>query len=193
MGARGVSPRALDPRKEPPVGTLLADLRFGARMLRRNPGFATVAILTLALGIGLNTAMFSVLNAVVLRSLPYEDPDRLFVVEGVREGRGLSISLPDLEDFGRDLAGQADIAASAYWTFNLTGREVPERILGARVSGKFFDVLGAPVVLGRALRPEDDRVEAAPVAVLGHGLWQRAFGADPAVVGRTITLNGIVH
>jgi putative ABC transport system permease protein len=177
------------------MNSLLADLRFGCRMLGRNPGFATVAVLTLGLGIGANAAMFSVLNAVVLRSLPYAEPDRLFVVDGQREGdgRALSVSLLDIEDWGKEVKGVSGVAASGYWTFNLSGRALPERILGARVSGNFFEVLQSQAQVGRVLTPADDSAQAPPVAVLGYGLWQRVFGGDPDVLGRTVILNGLSH
>jgi putative ABC transport system permease protein len=175
--------------------TLLGDLRYGCRMLVRNPGFAAVAILTLGLGIGVNAAMFSVLNAVVLRSLPFADPDRLFVVNGHREGdpRELSVSLPDIDDWRREVKGLSGLGALSYWTFNLSGRALPERILGARVSGEFFEVLGSRPHLGRLLTPADDRAGAPPVVLLGHGVWQRVFGGDPTVLGQPLLLNGISH
>src|SRR5262249_29806330 len=176
------------------MATLLADVRYGLRLARRHPGFAAAAVLTLALGIGANATMFSVLYAVVLRPLPYPDPGRLYVIDGERDGRSQgaeATSLPDFEDWKRDARGFEAMATGGYWTFNLTGRAVPERILGGRVSGDFFAVLGTPPLLGRALRPEDDRPESPAVAVLGYGLWQRSFGGDPAVLGRTLFLNGV--
>ena len=119
------------------MGEALADVRFGLRMLRRNPSFTSVALLTLALGIGANTAMFTVLSAVVLRPLPFADPERLVAVQASRDGRlaGWGTSLPDFEDWRRDGRGFAGMATSSYWTFNLVGSGEPLRILGARVSG----------------------------------------------------------
>jgi len=152
------------------MSTLLADLRYGCRLLVRNPAFAAVAILTLGLGIGVNAAMFSVLNAVILRSLPYADPDRLVVINGAREGdsRELSVSLPDIEDWGREVKGLSGVGALSYWTFNLSGQASPERILGARVSGNYFELLGSRAYLGRLVVPADDRAGAPPVVLLGH-------------------------
>src|SRR5262249_779759 len=161
------------------MATLLTDVRYGLRLARRHPGFAAAAILTLALGIGANATMFSVLYAVVLRPLPYPDPDRLFVIDAERDGRSLggeATSRPDFEDWSRAPRGLEAMATGGYWTFNLTGRAVPERILGGRVSGDFFAVLGTPPLLGRVVGPEDDRPESPGVAVLGYGLWQRSFG-----------------
>jgi predicted permease len=174
----------------------LADVRFGIRMLRRNRGFAAVAIVTLALGIGANTAMFSVLNAVVLRALPFPDPGRLVALQGRQGARILGLggtSLPDFEDWRREARGFEGLATSSYWTFNLAGRGEPMRILGGRVSGDFFTVLGTPALLGRTLEPADDRAEAPAVIVLAHGLWTRAFAGDPHVLGTTLTLNGVPH
>jgi putative ABC transport system permease protein len=177
------------------MSTVLADLRYGCRMLIRNPAFTAVAVLTLGLGIGVNAAMFSVLNAVILRSLPYSDAERLVVINGVREGdrRTLSVSLPDIEDWRQEVNGLSGLGALSYWTFNLSGQGLPERILGARVSGEFFELLGSRPYLGRALLPSDDRKEAPPVALLGYGLWQRVFGGDRAILGRTLLLNGMAH
>src|SRR5262249_44761290 len=118
----------------------------------------------------------------------------LYVIDGERDGRSQgaeATSLPDFEDWKRDTRGFEAMATGGSWTFNLTGRAVPERILGGRVSGDFFAVLGTPPLLGRALRSEDDRPESPAVAVLGYGLWQRSFGGDPAVLGRTLFLNGV--
>ena len=175
--------------------TLLADVRYGCRMLVRNPSFAAVGILTLGLGIGVNAAMFSVLNAVILRSLPYSEPERLVVIHGAREGdtRDLSVSLPDIEDWRQEVKGLSGLGALSYWTFNLGGDRLPERILGARVSGDFFELLGSRPLLGRVLAPSDDRADAPPVALLGYSLWQRLFAGDPEVLGRPILLNGISH
>ena len=139
--------------------------------------------------------MFSVLNAVILRSLPYSEPERLVVINGAREGdtRDLSVSLPDIEDWRKEVEGLSGLGALSYWTFNLAGDRLPERILGARVSGDFFELLGSRPFLGRVLAPSDDRADAPPVTLLGYGLWQRLFGGDPEILGREILLNGISH
>jgi hypothetical protein len=169
------------------------DFRQAWRALRRRPGFVALAGATLALGIGVNTALFSVLNAVVLQPLPYREPERLFLIRTAsRSAGGLSgVSVPDFEDV-RALGGPVETATlSCYWTFNLTGRDVPERLVGARVSGAFFDALGVRPLLGRALGPADDRAGAPEAVVLAQGVWHRTFGADPSVVGRSILLNGV--
>lgn len=176
--------------------SLWADVRFGLRILGRSPGFAAVAVLTLALGTGVNTAMFGALNAVLLRPLPCADAERLVVIEGRYDGRSSGAggtSVPDYEDWRREARGFAGMATASAWTFNLTGRPEPLRLEGARVSGDFFDVLGARARLGRVVEPADDRPGAAPVAVLGHDAWQRAFGGDPGILGRVVALNGIAH
>jgi putative ABC transport system permease protein len=176
--------------------SLLADVRFGLRILWRSPAFAAVAVLTLALGTGVNTAMFGALNAVVLRPLPCADPERVVVIEGRYEGRSSGAgdtSRPDYEDWRRDAQGFAGMAAASGWTFNLTGRPEPLRLEGARVSGDFFSILGVRARLGRLVAPADDEPGSPPVAVLGHDAWQRAFGGDAAVLGRVVILNGIAH
>jgi predicted permease len=176
--------------------TVFDDARFGLRLLRKNPGFAAVAILTLALGVGANAAIFSVVHAVVLRPLPFRDPDTLFVFMTSRADATPSVtsnSLPDFEDWRQQAASFADMGLLSGWTFNLTGHELPERIFGARVSGNLFSVLGATPLLGRTIGQDDDRPGLDEVAVLGYGLWQRLFAGDPQVVGRPLMLEGRPH
>ena len=180
----------------PTIESAWQDLRYAVRMLRRNPGFTLVTVVTLALGIGANTAIFSVVHGVVLRPLPYPDADRLVVLQGAHPERGThpyATSRPDFEDWRAQTTSFESMAQFAYWTFNLTGREVPERLLGGRVGGAFFETLGAPALLGRALTADDDRGGREFVAVLAFGAWQRVFGGDPAVVGQAVTLNGRPH
>ncbi|HEX5725049.1 MAG TPA: ABC transporter permease [Longimicrobiaceae bacterium] len=175
------------------MDTLLQDLRYALRTLRRSPGFAAVAVLTLALGIGANTAIFSVLQAVLLRPLPFADADRLMVFWNQYAGGGPqkgAISPSEFADYRRSLRAFESTAAVTDWNANLTGRGEPERVQGFIVSPNLFDVLGVRPALGRAFAPGEGVEGNREVAVLSHALWQRSFGADPAVVGTTVRLNG---
>ncbi|HEX7315759.1 MAG TPA: ABC transporter permease [Pyrinomonadaceae bacterium] len=174
--------------------TLWQDLRFGARMLRKRPGFTAVALLTLALGIGANTAIFSVVNAVLLRPLPYRNAERLVWVSGnVRGGTNrASVSPPDYVDYRAQNTVFEEFAASTSVPFpvNLTGAGEPERLTGSRVTANYFRAFGVEPALGRAFGADEERAGPAPVAVLSDGLWRRRFGGDPSVVGKTLTLDG---
>ncbi|NPC81199.1 hypothetical protein HPC49_23590, partial [Pyxidicoccus fallax] len=167
---------------------LLQDLRFGARTLWRSPGFTLVAVLTVALGVGANTALFGAVHAVLLRPLPYAAPDRLVAVSMVPEADASPATLLALRERSRTLT---DVAGYVRRTATLTGSGEPELLSGALVSAELFSALGVVPRFGRALRPDDNRPGATMVAVLGHGLWLRRFGGDPGVVGRTVTLDGM--
>ncbi|HEU4890303.1 MAG TPA: ABC transporter permease [Vicinamibacterales bacterium] len=187
-----MSELAYDVRAGGGLETMWQDLRFGIRTLFRNPGFAAVAILTLALGTGATSAIFSFVYAVVLRPLPYHDPHRLVsVVEYRRFEMGLTV--PDYLDWRAAATSFEQLAAAATTTVNLTGRGEPERVAAARVSGNYFDTLGIPPAHGRGFRWSDEPYEAARVVVLGDGLWRRRFAADPGLVGQTIAINGEPH
>jgi hypothetical protein len=173
---------------------MLNDLRYGIRALLKSPGFTAVSVLTLALGIGANTAIFSVLNAVLLRPLPYNDPDRLVMIWRINldEGKGQgTVSFPDFLDW----RAQSDVFShtAAYRTdvdFTLTGVTEPAHLRGSIVSADLFPLLGIQPTLGRTFLPGEDSLDAGNRAViLSHQLWQTRFGSDPAVLGRTITLN----
>jgi predicted permease len=174
------------------------DLRFSLRSFSRNPGFSAIAILTLALGIGANTAVFSVVDAVLLKPLPYPEPGRLLKLYGRFTGIGLPgdrnwFSPPeftDLRAMNRSLAGAAAIRNDS---FNLITAAEPERVQGAAVSPSFFDVLGVKPQLGRAFQAGSDQPGRDALILLGHGLWRRSFGADPNVIGRKVTVNGAPH
>jgi putative ABC transport system permease protein len=171
--------------------TLLQDLRFGWRTLWRRPGFTAVAVLTLALGIGANTAIFSVVNAVLLRPLPYEGSEWLVVLtEESRQNPSMFISYPNFLDWKERSRSFEALAVHRQQAFILTGGEEPERLDGRQVSADFFNVFGVRPELGRAFLGEEDRPGGRPVAVLSHGLWERRFGGGPGVVGGTITLDG---
>src|SRR5215467_7061509 len=167
------------------------DLRYGARILLKQPGFTFIAIVTLALGIGANTAIFSLVNAVLLRPLPYRDPDRIVTVGHYREMFEADVV------FGWDFLEWRDqakvfeqIAAYFSGTADLTGSGEPARLGAGFVSADLFATLGVAPALGRAFTPDEDKPGGAPVVILSHGLWQRRFGADPQVIGRAITLDG---
>ncbi len=171
--------------------TLARDLRFGLRALRKSPGFTLASVALLALGIGANTAIFSVVNGVLLKPLPYKDPDRLVRMYGTYKGAG-AFPLSDANFFDYRAQSQSFDAIAA-WTdrqANLTGGDEPERILAASVTANFFDVLGAAPLRGRTFVGGEDQAGRDGVAVLSHELWQRRFGSDPAVLGRTIALDG---
>ena len=175
------------------MGNLWQDLRYSLRLLVKKPGFAAVTILTLALGIGANTAIFSVVNAVLLRPLPYPDPDRLVIVwdNFLKMGlEKLGAKAAEFVDYRDQNHVFSQIAAFRNLDFNLTGGDEPERISGARVTAGLFPLLGAQAALGRTLLPEENESGRDQVVVVSHGLWQRRFGSDPALVGKTLTLNG---
>jgi putative ABC transport system permease protein len=170
---------------------MFQDLRYGARMLAKNPGFTTIAILTLALGIGANTAIFSVVNGVLLRPLPYEDADRLVVIKEHRpDGRPSQVTPANFLDWRSQNTVFSEMAATFARPVNLTGATEAERITLSTVSASFFQLLGAQPALGRAFLPEEEQAGHAPVVIIGHGLWRRRFGAEPSVLGREITLDG---
>src|SRR5262245_11949009 len=185
--------------------TLLQDLRYGGRTLLKKPGFTLIAILTLALGIGVNTALFTVFDAFVLKPLPLKDPDSIVKIAGITRGgdRSRTFSYPDYLDYldrnkvfdglvawnkvagllGEKPAGPADDS------FIIAGSH--EYIFGQIVSGNYFSTFGGEMALGRAFLPEEDRTPGAhPVMVLSYGFWQRRFNADSDIIGKTIKLNG---
>jgi len=186
-------PLTLGNEKTNLLGDLSQDLRYGLRMLLKNPGFTIVAIIALALGIGANTAIFSVVNTVLLRPLPYKDPDRLVMVWEENSKQGFPRDTPSAANY-IDWRDQNHVfegmAAMVELSFNLTGAGDPERIDGQRVSANLFFLLGINPQLGRAFLPEEDRPGANHVVIMSHGLWQRQFGADPAIIGKPINLNG---
>jgi putative ABC transport system permease protein len=176
--------------------TIARDVRYAVRMLLRNPGFTTIALLTFAVGIGVNTAVFSVFNGVLLRPLPYPDADRITMmwldnrVQGIKEDIG---SYPNYRDWREQSASFAHVAGFASTNFTMTGSEDPERIPGAQTTASFFDVLGVQPVLGRLFTEAEERPGSDRVVLISHGLWQRTFGGAGDVLGKTITLNGNPH
>src|SRR5438105_2501295 len=168
------------------------NFRLALRQLVKNPGFAAVAILTLALGIGANTAIFSIVNAVLLRPLPFPKADRIMVLNGsVGLGQDFSVALPDYFDWQRDNTAFEHLAATHKESRNLSGvpGRDPERVSCTSVTRNFFNIVGLNAQLGRTFSEDEDKIGAAPVVVISDRLWQRAFNRDPAVLGRSITLH----
>src|SRR5262245_57316947 len=174
------------------IDSLIQDVRYGARMLRKSPGFTLVAVMTLGLGIGANTAIFTVINSVLLNPLPYRDSDRLVMMwERTPQLPSMMVSYPDYLDWKQQNHVFEDIAVfNRYQAFNLTGRDRPERIAGGRATANLFSVLGVRPAIGRGFLAEEDEPGAERVAVLTDGLWKRLFGSDPTIVGQSITLSG---
>jgi putative ABC transport system permease protein len=174
----------------------LHDLRYAARLQRKNPGFTIIAIIALALGIGANTAIFSVVNTVLLRPLPYKDPERLVMVwedatkSGYPRDTPAAANFVDWRDQSQNFEGMAAIADES---FNLTGSGDPERLEGRRVSANMFPLLGVDPQIGRVFTAAEDQPGAQRVVVLSYALWQRRFGGDPGIIGQSLTLNGESH
>jgi putative ABC transport system permease protein len=175
----------------PFLEVVLQDVRFALRLLRKNPGFATVTILTLALGMGATTAIFSVVNGVLLRPLPYQNSERLVRIEETHPGApGANVTYATFLDLQRETNTIENAAAYREWIFNVTGEAEPAQISGALVSGNFFAALGSSPMLGRAILPEDDQPGGNNrVVVLSHALWQSRFGADHKILGQTLQVN----
>ena len=173
------------------MDTLIADLRYGLRLFRKSPVFSLVAIGTLALGIGANTVIFSVVDAVVIRALPYDDPDRVIVIWEDNSRAGFAKNTPapaNFFDWRRMNRTLADMAATRGATASVTGDGVPEQIMGRAATPNFFSVLGVRPHIGRTFTDAEDR-DGAQVAVISYGLWQRRYGGDASVVGRAVLLN----
>ena len=173
--------------------TLWQDVRFGVRTLVKSPSFTVVAVVTLALGIGANSAIFSVVNTVLLRPLPYRDSDRLVQVweKGTADAFPLnSVSAANFRDWYEQNHVFEGLAAVGRASFNLTGVGDPERVEGRRVSANLFRLLGVEPQLGRAFLPEEDAPGAGRVVILSDGLWRHRFNSDPGIVGKALTLNG---
>jgi putative ABC transport system permease protein len=178
-------------RGHPWLEALLQDLRYGLRQLRRNPGFTAVAIVTLALGIGANTAVFSVVNGVLLNPLPFPQPERLVALSESKPNFATG-AIPYLNflDWQRENHTFSSIGISRQYAFSLTGRGEAERLQGDWISASFFPTLGIKPILGRNFSQQDDEFGAGPVALISAGLWKRKFGGSPTVIGTNITLDG---
>jgi putative ABC transport system permease protein len=177
----------------PPIERIWMDVRYALRMLRKSPGFTSVAVLTLALGIGANTAIFSAVYAVLLKPLPFKDPGRLVFVEKKNPPRGWvrnPVSPVEILAWRSESGAFEDLAAYTQESCVLTGRGEPEEDPCETVSGNLFPVLGVSPLLGRTFSADEDRAERPRAAILSYGLWRRRFGADERVIGRAIELNG---
>ena len=180
-GARGVS--LLD--------QMIQDLRFGARMFRKSPGFTLVAVLTLALGIGANTAIFSVVNAVLLSPLPYANAHRLAMVKEIlpnMSAEPFNVSGPDIAQIQKLNHVFEDVGGFRVWTYELSGKSEPQRVTADRISSDLFDVLGVQPLAGRVFSPQEEQF-GHQVVILGYGLWQRQFGGQQNILGQTVNLD----
>src|SRR6202045_2017247 len=174
------------------MGTLLQDVRYGLRMLVKKPTFTIVAVLTLALGVGANTAIFSIVNAVLLHSLPYRDPDRLVRIFFNEPGVGLRdvrFSEPELDDLQTRGGEFEDVTPIVPASTNLTGAKQPEGLQVGFTSFSYLSVLGVIPEIGRLYGPQDFTLGFSPAVVISDALWRRAYGADPNVLGRSLRLD----
>jgi putative ABC transport system permease protein len=180
-----------DRRGLPLLETLFQDLRFALRLVRKNPGFTLIAVLTLALGMGATTTIFSVVNSVLLRPLPYQNHDRLLRVQETHPGAvGSGVTFATFLDLEREARTVENASAFREWVFNLTGGAEPQQLPGALISGNFFNALGSHPLLGRTIQPEDDQPGGNNrVVVLSYALWNSRFGADPKILGQTLNVN----
>src|SRR6059036_3956326 len=170
------------------------DLKFALRQLRKSPAFTLIAVLTLALGIGLNTAIFSLINDLFLRGLPFKEPSRVVHLFGGDKSRDLvdiGVSAPRYQHFRDGQTVFDGLAAENAFLFTLTGLGDPVQIFGGRLSSNYFDVLGVRPIMGRNFLPQEE--ERADVAIVTKNFWQKRLGGDPNVIGRSITLDGTVH
>jgi predicted permease len=174
--------------------TFWQDVQYGLRMLLKNPGFTTIAIVTLALGIGANTALFSVVNGVLLNPLPYQEPERLVALYAKsKEFSRSSISYPNFLDWQRENRSFTALAAFRADNLNLTGVGDPERLRTEMISATFFPILGVKPVVGRVFSEQEDQLGGAPVIIISEGLWRRKFGGSPDVIGKSINLNAKLY
>ena len=171
--------------------SFLQDLRFGARMLRKNPGFAIAAIFTLALGIGGNTAIFTITSSVLLKALPYDSPQQLISLDvQSKDGQSHCCSLNRFDSVHDHSQSFSGVVAAANDNFNLTGQGEPLQVPSARVSADFFQVLGVKPQLGRFFQPDEGQPAGKPVIVISDSLWHTRFGGDPAILNQTVALDG---
>jgi len=175
------------------MDSLLQDLRYSLRRLIKSPGFSLVVVITLALGIGANTAIFSAVDAILLRPLPYPEPSRLVTINHyypTLNDLKAPVSAPGFRDYQQRTRSFASMAVESNWNANLTGVGDPVRLQGSRVTGRLFSTLGVPALLGRTIQPGEDSLGRDHVVVLSYGLWQRMFGGQRSVVGSRLSLNG---
>ena len=174
--------------------TFLRDLTYSLRTFRQSPSFTIAAVAALALGIGANTAIFSVVNAVLLKPVPFPDPDRLVMFMNTSpQGSGPAASPAKFQHWRQQTDVVQDVAAFRSNIVNYTGGDLPQQLTAGQVSADYFRLFGAPMVRGRAFTPEEDLPNGEKVAVLSHGLWTRRFAGDPQILGTTISLSGDPH
>jgi putative ABC transport system permease protein len=171
----------------------LQDLRYALRITGKNPGFASAAIVALALGIGANATVFTITNAILWKGLPFKDPQQIVYLGCSNPGRGMervSVSRPDFEDWRREAQSFQGLEAFSIGTMNVSdGSGVPERMNGNWVTAGAFRLIGQSPLLGRDFLPAEDRRGAQPVVILGYGIWQTRYGGDRGILGRTIRVN----
>src|SRR5918997_2130992 len=175
------------------MGTMLQDVRYGFRMLLKSPGVTAAAVVSLALGIGANTAIFSVVNSILLKSLPYAEPDRIVLLWGDSPAQGNhrnQVSATDVHDWHSQNKVFEEVSTFSGWSATFLGAGEPERVPGTQVGDGFFRIMRGTPMLGRVFLPEEQEPGKDNVIVLGHGLWQRRFGGDAGVVGQTVSLGG---
>lgn len=173
------------------MDTLKQDLNYSFRLLRKNPGFTLVSVLALAIGIGANTAIFSMVNAILLRQLDFKDADQLVWIWSTRTDRDKAFfSIPDFADYREQSQSLEEMVAFGSWNANLTGTGDPERLAGIRITANAFQMLGVEAAAGRCLQLEDSQPGSQRTVMLSYGVWQRLFGGDRGIIGNTITLNG---
>lgn len=177
------------------IENFIHDIRYGLRMMAKNPAFTVIAIVTLGAGIGVNTTIFSFVNAFMLRRPPLADPERVMVLSPTNpnsfsEMDLASVSAPDFLDWRKQAASYSGMAAASFDNFTLSGSAEPERVAGARVSANYFQVLDVAPIQGRAFAPGEDRTGSAKVMILSEDLWRRRFGSDPAAIGRVLKVDG---
>ena len=176
------------------VRSILADLRYAVRTLAKRPGFAAAAVVTLGLGIGANTAIFSVVNGVLWKPLPYYDGGSLVTLHQTSPAAGTqNFSVQEVLDYRAQSQALEDVVEYHSLWFSLMGRGDPERVLSGVVSWQFFDLMGVAPLVGRSFLPEDDELSAPPVLMLSHEYWHRSFGGDSSVVGQTVRMNDKVY
>ena len=176
------------------IEVLAKDLCFALRMLRKSPGFTAIALLTLALGIGANTTIFSIVNAVLLRPLPYPNPDRLVAIYNYTASDGNeSFSYLDFLEWQQQNRSFASLATYRRSDFTLSGTAQTEHIEGSLISAEFFDTLGVKPLIGRTFKVDEDRLGGVPVVLLSEGIWRRRYDARPTILGETIALSGTAY
>jgi len=173
------------------MNTLIHDLKYGLRMLAKNPGFTAVAVLTLALGIGADTSLFSVVNGVLLNPLPYPEPDQLVTLhESKPNFHTGAISYPNFQDWQKYNHTFSSMAVARGYGFTLTGVGESERVRAEFVSSDFFSLLGVKPLIGRTIAPGEDEIGAAPIALISAGFWMRKFGSARDILGKPLILDG---